>query len=419
MNNYATTIHSFTKRYLQLCKKYNIDRERLADEIVAFKRNGKTLSEIKGQSSVCTIFEIDSPSFLAPQKTPYEILVLEGELSGKVVEKKQGEWKKQLQAYIKNDGVIVPPKEHGLLLDNRLKTAKTIAIYFGSEALNFSKEVNQLFFGHPDIPSQLGFSTHETVLFLPRPADDEASQMICEYYDEQADVYYENDQQIEHRLNYKKAINQIIADDIRSELPEIKQMLAVACGSGDRAKCIREYTNLEYHITGVDTSPAMCQQAQKSDFKIFQADLSKTKVPTQHRYNAATFLYAFGHIPSHKRRLQVLRNIHAALETGAHFYMDVFNLEDTDEWRPHIQDLHQQWKLEEQDYELGNVFYQRVGGTAAAFLHYFKKEEIVDLLKTSGFMVGNIWRIDYCQTPGVILNDSENRGNWLVKAVKK
>lgn len=250
--------------------------------------------------------------------------------------------------------------------------------------------------------------SHTICPVVPKPESEEIQEMIGDYYAEQARSYDYFDLAHQSRKAYIKRINELIADQLSSTEP-LKNVLELACGTGRRALKIRELAERDYEITGVDLSEEMCAHAKKRGLNTYVGNWLEMEMPDR-QYDAATILYAFGHIPHHTERLESLRKIHRFLRPGAHLFLDVFNLDDKNEWGPNARAAFEHLHMEEFGFELGDVFYRKTGGEAVAFLHYFTENELRDLLIQSGFFVEKIYHIGYVHQSGEVLNGDEDRG---------
>lgn len=256
--------------------------------------------------------------------------------------------------------------------------------------------------------------SHRTVPLLPKPEPDEIRRMIMEYYREQARVYDDFDRLHTSRNKYTAKVNALIAEDL-GRMSEVNHLLAIACGTGRRAIHIRERSGHDYNITCVDLSEDMCCQASERGVETRIGPWLEVEVPDA-AYDAVTFLYAFGHLPSAEERKKALQKIARKLKPGGVLYLDVFNAEDENEWGPAAIRTYEELQLEKAGYERGDVFYQKVGGEAVAFLHYFTEEGLRALLEEVGFRVAWIRHIGYVYRSGEELT-GEHEGALLVKAV--
>jgi hypothetical protein len=134
-------------------------------------------------------------------------------------------------------------------------------------------------------------------------------------------------------------------------------------------------------------------------------------------FDSATFLYAFGHIANQKNRLKSLKKINSYLNDNCPLYLDLFSLNNKNEWGPYAINTFEENNLEKYGYERGDVFYRKSGFSELAFLHYFELSEIKSLLNDSGFEIQWVKYIGYSKNPGQIMK-SETEGNFLVKAIK-
>lgn len=256
--------------------------------------------------------------------------------------------------------------------------------------------------------------SHRIFPLLPKPAAEQIKRMLRSYYDEQARQYDFFDLCHPTRRNYTQRIDALVAKGLDEE-PRIAQLLAIACGTGRRAVRIRELSRHDYHILCVDLSPEMCCQAQERNLTACPGDWLKVEVEDE-AYDAATYLYAFGHIPTARERLLTLKKIHRKLRHGGLLFLDVFNREDPHEWGPRAVRSFEELELQRFGYQKGDVFYKKTEGEAVAFLHYFTQEEITDLLVDAGFALEQVVHVGYVHRSGEVLEDE--KGSLFLRARK-
>lgn len=264
-------------------------------------------------------------------------------------------------------------------------------------------------------PKGTEVKSHTILPILPKPRPDEIRALINDYYAEQAAQYDMFDLQHESRRKYIRTINTIIAEEL-DKAPEINEVLAIACGTGRRAAKIRAASRHDYNIFCVDLNEEMCCQATERNVETCAGSWLEVEVP-ERQFCMATFLYAFGHIPTKEERRQALARIYHKLKEGGVLFLDVFNTEDQNEWGPSAVKLYHNLCLGEQGYELGDVFYKKSGGQSVAYLHYFDQAEITSLLESVGFKIAYTKQIGYVHRSGEIFDQEEN-GALFVKAVK-
>ena len=258
--------------------------------------------------------------------------------------------------------------------------------------------------------------SHRIHPIIPKPNKAEITELLKEYYDEQAHVYDCFDTAHKSRNAYTNAINELIVNDISKNHSDIKTHLALACGTGRRELQIKEQTGFNYEITGLDISVEMCCLASERGLKMLNNDWLDAELPEESKYDIVTFLYAFGHLSSKDERLLVLEKIRKHLKKGGTFYFDVFNVKNTNEWGPKAHKFYKEFNLQYSGYEDGDVFYKKTDGKATAYLHYFNKSETEELLKEAGFKVDEIHIIGYAKNSGEITQDI-TKGNLFIKAV--
>lgn len=262
-----------------------------------------------------------------------------------------------------------------------------------------------------------GGKSHAIVPQVPKPPCHIISNMLSEYYNEQAEKYDMFDLQHESRKKYTERINELIAQEIQERYPNLEGKLAIACGTGRRELAIQDQTDKNYQITGVDISGEMCQIARQRGVEAIHSDWLEAHLESDQYFDVATFLYAFGHITTRAKRLAVLQKVLKYLKPGGTFYFDLFNLEDKNEWGPNALNQFETLKLDKAGYESGDLFYKKVGGKASAFLHYFKEDEILELVQEAGFEEVEVIHIGYVKYPGQIFQEKD-KGSLFVKARK-
>jgi ubiquinone/menaquinone biosynthesis C-methylase UbiE len=249
---------------------------------------------------------------------------------------------------------------------------------------------------------------------IPKPPAKEIKKMIQEYYTEQAHSYDNSDIEDDKRRIYVDGINKIIVKELVRYKPT--RVLDIATGTGKRASKIKEMTELDYDLLGVDLNPEMCEEAKKKGIEAFCCDWLDVSIKDDD-LDIITMLYSFGHIPTSSERIQFLEKVHLKLKSGGIFYFDVFNINDPYEWGSKALSLFEEYNLDYFGYEKGDVFYRRKGMDKVAFLHYFEEERLVALLESLGFIVESVVHMGYVHKSGEILEGIE--GKLLIKALKK
>ncbi len=258
-------------------------------------------------------------------------------------------------------------------------------------------------------------NTHRIMPVVPKPDKERIEQMLSSYYAEQAESYDHFDTKHPSRSAYNDRINRMIATDLK-ELDEVSNVLTLACGTGRRALEIRTHAGLDYRLIGVDLSSEMVQKAQSRGINAISGSWNDINLPEGEHYDAATFLYAFGHVANAVERRKALSKVNSYLRLGGRLYFDVFNVNDELEWGISAVNTYHELSLDKASYEKGDVFYQKAGGESIAFLHYFSESEIEQLLHETGFEVLDIRHVGYVKKAGEILDDTE--GTLFVIAEK-
>lgn len=251
----------------------------------------------------------------------------------------------------------------------------------------------------------------------PKPSAARISEMNAAYFCEQAAQYDFSDFNQPNRKLYTETIDQLIASGIALQ-GEVNNHLDIATGTGRRALHIRELSGLHYAITGLDISEKMCQIAASRGIHTIHTDLTIDDTELGGPFDAITFLYAFGHIASRAERLELLKKVSDSLSEEGRFYFDAFCLLNNNEWGPLAKQAYEEKELDKWGYEEGDVFYQKRGLKELAFLHYFRQNEIKELLDASGLMISSTKYVGYAKRPGELVS-SEFDGNIFIEARRK
>lgn len=267
-----------------------------------------------------------------------------------------------------------------------------------------SKELNAFVFC-PAEPS-----SHVQCNVVPKPSPETIETMVSRYFNEHASIYDAQDAQILKRKQYTEAIDLRIADCFRSlnAKQSMKHVMHMACGTGRREVNIKNRAGLDYSMYGIDFSEAMAEQASERGVKTIVTSLTKIRsdivLPA---FDAITLLYAYGHLPTQAKRLEVLRNAHGMLRKGGIFIFDAFDIADQNEWGPEALAQFKCQRLASQGYELGDVFYRRNKGEQQAFLHYSESNELVQLVEKAGFTICVLITIGYDKSSGQKSSDGK------------
>lgn len=264
------------------------------------------------------------------------------------------------------------------------------------------------------LPFEKQAASHFLNFEIPRPTETQIQSDLELYYSEQASSYDELDIQNRNRANYLNTINQLSSNSL-AEI-EAKRVLHIACGTGRRAKEIKQSSKLDYQIIGVDMNPKMSALAANNVDQIFNERFLNLQESLLGEFEAIFNLYAFGHLTNQKNRELLVAKVFELLKPGGRFHVDVFNLSDASEWGPEIKRLSNKLHLLDYGYQEGDAFYRRKHGNYNTYLHYFSKEEITSLLENAGFTILSIDVIGYNQQSGELL--SNENGKYFIVAEK-
>ncbi len=247
--------------------------------------------------------------------------------------------------------------------------------------------------------------THELVYPKRKPSPEEISDLARKYFDSQSSNYDEFDKQFERRHKFIATVNSIVISDLQKSVAT-KRILSVGCGTGRREKEIMNALNGRVAITGIELSEEMAKIARSNSLECLVGELVNLDLPSN-SFDASFYFFSFEHVPSAYLRKKYLHAIFTSLRSGATLYIDALNLDDRGEWGPTIRAAFTDHSLENRGYELGDLFYRRVGGEELSFFHYFSEEEVIQLLLEAGFVKPSVTYIGYSIHPGEIASSGK------------
>jgi SAM-dependent methyltransferase len=259
--------------------------------------------------------------------------------------------------------------------------------------------------------------THEMYFPIPKPSLTEIEGMLARYFDGHAGSYDEFDAASQRRSLYTAGVNRIIAEDLKRGVAPSLDILSIGCGTGRRETEIAALLapQILARLHGVEHSSAMASNARARGI---QCDVSAWPDEPEGwgtgLFDVVLHLFAFGHVPTHTRRVLSLQRMRARLKPGASIYLDVFNLDDKTEWGPMIRQAFCNLDLGQNGYECGDFFYRRVGSDDPSYIHYFAEDELRGLCQDAGLRVADTWYVGYANRAGEVLGD-KNEGLILLK----
>ncbi len=256
-------------------------------------------------------------------------------------------------------------------------------------------------------------ASHYIHLVIPKPSTAIVNEMTRKYFKEQARMYDDFDRRDRKRLLYTEKVNQIVAETINRN--NSKKLLMIACGTGRRSVEIRDQVQHPIEIFGIDASESMLMEAETRNIETIHGTWPNVK--TTEKFDLITCLYAFGHISSKEERIRSLSAMFDALNPSGSIMIDVFNVNDENEWGPEVVRLFEDLGLHSYGYEKGDVFYSRSGGMEIAFLHFSDEHELCEEIEQVGFHISSVQHIGYVVSTGQILD--HKHGNLLITAEKR
>lgn len=227
--------------------------------------------------------------------------------------------------------------------------------------------------------------THEILLIKPKPSSSEISRLTADYFNAKGRTYDIFEKESDKRDLFTESVNRLIAADLLKR-PQVEKLLSIACGTGRREKEIECLIQRKLNFLGIEISASMASLAEERGLRCINADFVQLEELNK-SFDAAFILSSFGHIPDFESRSLYLRKLHSLLIPGAVIYLDVLSLEDENEWGPQIIYLHEKENLGEQGFELGDVLYRKISEPEICFYHYFRLDELRELLSNSGFRI--------------------------------
>jgi ubiquinone/menaquinone biosynthesis C-methylase UbiE len=228
--------------------------------------------------------------------------------------------------------------------------------------------------------------THETVLVEKKPSDEQIRILVRDYFEAEAKHYDTFNSNTEKRKLFINSVDEIVARYI--EKTQSKQILTIACGTGNREVRIESLAGKQLDYVGVDISAEMCRQATRAGINTINSDWLAANLGNK-IFDSVFYLHAFGLVPSRAARILELKKINQHLEIGGRIYLDVMNLSDQYEWGPDLKKQFERLSLEKRGYEKGDVFYRRIGAAETSYFHYFEEAELESLFNNSGFIIKN------------------------------
>ncbi len=277
------------------------------------------------------------------------------------------------------------------------------------------KEIQKNAFDYVSFEQVNKNKSHSICNVIPKPDKNAIGNMNARYFCEQAEQYDFSDFNQPNRKNYIDSIDHLIGTDLKNH--SLIKVLDIAAGTGRRALNIREISNQEYEIVGVDISKEMAKIAESRGLRMYHQDWENDDPHTGEYFDAATFLYAFGHISHEKGRIKTLNKIHSYLKPGAPLYVDLFSALNETEWGPLAMKHFKEKNMQQQGYQSGDVFYKKNNCKEIAFLHYFTESEFNGLLSQTGFTMESIQFVSYSKNAGKLV-DSSTEGNLFIKAIR-
>ena len=182
--------------------------------------------------------------------------------------------------------------------------------------------------------------------------------------------------------------------------PNIR-ILDLGCGNGELAQ---ELSNREFRCSyvGADFSAELIETARKKvsdsfSATFYQMDLTASDWNEHLPLVQFDTVFAFAtlhHIPSHRLRLELLKNIRLRIQAGGHFHLSNWQFLTS----PRLKRRIQPWEevgLSEKEVDEGDYLIDwRRGGYGLRYVHHFSPRELRNLAAKTGFEVTDEFKSD-------------------------
>ncbi len=185
-------------------------------------------------------------------------------------------------------------------------------------------------------------------------------------------------------------------DRVLAYIPNGARVLDLGCGNGRLVERL-EHEGRSVTYTGVDAVPELVAIAQTRRVQLHLSTaefrVADVTAPGWNRalpnapFDVVVALAVLHHIPSHERRTQLLRDIHAVLQPGGTVAMTNWHFARNERMRKKMVD----WStvgIDERELEPGDaLLHWKRGGTGYRYCHLLTQAEVKELAAESGFQV--------------------------------
>jgi 2-polyprenyl-3-methyl-5-hydroxy-6-metoxy-1,4-benzoquinol methylase len=192
-------------------------------------------------------------------------------------------------------------------------------------------------------------------------------------------------------------------DRVLGYIPSGARVLDVGCGNGRLVERLEREGRSAIYV-GVDAVPELVAIAETRRNRLHLATaefrVADITAPGWNRdlphapFHVAVALAVLHHIPSHERRSQLLRDIHAVLQPGGTYVMTNWHFARNERMRKKVVD----WAtvgIDERELEPGDaLLHWKRGGTGYRYCHLLTQAEVKDLAAESGFQVAEQFYAD-------------------------
>jgi 2-polyprenyl-3-methyl-5-hydroxy-6-metoxy-1,4-benzoquinol methylase len=174
-----------------------------------------------------------------------------------------------------------------------------------------------------------------------------------------------------------------------------EKILDLGCGNGGLARALAKRGHRGPYL-GLDFSLPLLREAeaQPRDFsaKFMAADLNQLSVISEQLsvdggWSVITAFAVLHHVPSHERRLDILKTVHELLAENGRFILSNWQFLNSEKLKTKIKP----WEaaaISQSDVDTGDYLLDwRSGGEGLRYVHHFTGEELSALADLAGFQV--------------------------------
>jgi SAM-dependent methyltransferase len=184
-----------------------------------------------------------------------------------------------------------------------------------------------------------------------------------------------------------------------SGIPDDSSVLDLGCGNGRLSGVLSDQGHHGQYL-GLDSSQELLALAEAESnhgsAKFIHADIAR-ELYREVAPGKFDYIFAFAvlhHIPGYESRKKLLNEIHESIKPSGSFTFSVWNFLDSPKLRKRIVPW-EEVELSEDQLEEGDYLLDwKRGGYGLRYVHAFQNEELVRLIRESGFEVAEMYESD-------------------------